>query len=455
MHKPTNTLLRSTAFLTAGCWVVFVIGYMLFPGFTPGNLAGLAVISATAIFGILLTPLASRRAATVMAGTALLLGVGVILNTWLFTTFAGGTADAPVLVNYDEARWWEGALWAAGDASVGEPPMHLFFCDIMGFFLRVFGPTVGVPLIVNVALALGALILCGMLTMKLTQNRGTALIAIISTAAVCYWLAACTLLLKEPMIIFAIALAAYGLISTRRTMAVCLSVAALMLAAARPNYIFVLIAGIAFVPGLKVQPTVRFCSAVLAVGLWYVADSLLYNADVQAILTSNLDSTFSLETPDRMAYFNIIGDYSAAPWYTKLLLLPITAVTQYLIPFPWNFMRDVPFGATELWAHISYPWYAFGAVFVYGLFARLRHESPVTLRLVLWGLGIWLLPCYLFGGSVSRYGLPAVIIVAPLVASTLKHEYKKRPFYIYSALFTVILLIGLLICHHLQTCYSQ
>ena len=37
-------------------------------------------------------------------------------------------------------------------------------------------------------------------------------------------------------------------------------------------------------------------------------------------------------------------------------------------------------------------------------------------RLVLWAMLCWLIPCYLFGGTISRYGLMAVPLVAPAVS---------------------------------------
>lgn len=87
-----------------------------------------------------------------------------------------------------------------------------------------------------------------------------------------------------------------------------------------------------------------------------------------------------------------------------------------------------------------------------------RHEYDMTVpyfrmktvtRLVLWSLVCWLIPCYLFGGTISRYGLMAVPTVAPAVAlAVLGPKYSIRTWMSWAG---VALLVVLVSCYIMQS----
>lgn len=451
-HSP-----RHLALPVAVCVTVLTAMAAIFAGgMTAGNLVGLYIVTLGAIVGTLYVPFSSRGFTWVIAIAATLLGAGIILNCWYYTTGLGGTPEHPVLINWDMVRWWQSALWTLGLDGPPDQFQHLMYCHLLGGLLSVFGTTVAVPMIFNVLLSLSALYLCALTAYKLTANRTTACIAAGCTAAVCYWLAMGTLILKEPLIFSGIILAAYGLVSGRRTMAAAITGAAAILAVARPNSIFFVIIGLLFVPELKKHLTLRIALIVVCMLIWYAANQLFFNSNVEHVISADYRTCIVYSDAQRKPLYALLGEYTELPWYTKVAALPVTILAQFLIPFPWNFERDLPYGLTEVWAHITYPWYIFGAILIFYLATRLwRRDTGRLMRLTLWGVIMWVIPCYLFSGTISRYGLPSVAIMAPAVAVTLQKYYKNRRFYTYLAIFAVIMLVGLLICHHIQMMYVQ
>ena len=118
-------------------------------------------------------------------------------------------------------------------------------------------------------------------------------------------------------------------------------------------------------------------------------------------------------------------------------------------------LRDIDFGISLVYAHIAYPWYLFGGTAIYYTFFDLRRSPALMRAIFLWGVIIWLIPCWSFGGTISRYGLMAVPLLAPAVSLTLTRSLRRRSFIIFSSLFILLVAITLLVCHHLQSGISQ
>ncbi len=69
-------------------------------------------------------------------------------------------------------------------------------------------------------------------------------------------------------------------------------------------------------------------------------------------------------------------------------------------------------------------------------------------RITLWGVAMWLVPCYLFAGTVSRYALPMLPMLAPAVACTLSTSITKRSFMVWSLTFLALIAAALLFINH-------
>lgn len=382
-----------------------------------------------------------------MAVATLLLGAGEILNTWYYTTALGGTPTDPVLINVDSYRWWHDALYRLGDSQGLEAHhSHGVYGGVLAIILFIFGKTVGTALLWSMCLILASLVMCGLITFRLTRNVNTAIIAMISCGAVCYWLTMGTLILKDAFLILAFLTGGYGFLCKRRTFILLTLLSIAMIIVSRRYFAVLIIVGLFMVRFRKINLfVVLACAVACLIGYYLYAE--YHNPD---IASDSLD-VMSLTAPQQMAFYNVFGNYFELPIYLRILLLPINAGVQFLIPFVWTYARDIPFGITEVWAHIGFPWYIFGFVFIYYMISCAKEYNGTLYRLSFFALCCWLLMCIITGGTISRYGLPFVALMAPAVAVTLKKNYKKRRFYLIFGVYVIILSAVLFMSYHLQT----
>ena len=152
-------------------------------------------------------------------------------------------------------------------------------------------------------------------------------------------------------------------------------------------------------------------------------------------------------------YKSLLGDYYNRPIYQRIALLPATAAVQYAVPFPWNFKRDTEFGYSQALNHITWPWYAIGCIILF-YFIWLWRKKSTPLRLwALWAAICWLIPAYLFGGSVSRYVMPFIPILVPLalvVIGELRSHRHITPFKWWATSYAVVLILALTACFFIQ-----
>ena len=391
---------------------------------------------------------------TILVVASALLGIGVIANVYYFTTVSGGTDASPVLHNPDALRNWTHATELLAGEAVTVPKHHGGIGYVYAGLMWLTGRSVTTILVASAACTMITLVCSAVLARRVGGSRRDATVAMGATASVCYLLAAGMIGIKDAWVIMLTALAACSLFVRKGHGAnlplFMFSVA--MIAFLRANYALGIAFGVVFAAWMRGFGRKTLTDSVIALvmcGLcWVAVTALSYTPELSYVAKGNSISAYS---PNQRAFFNIVGDYVAYPEYVKLLLLPVTAITQFLIPFPWNFGRDVVFGYSQIYAHIAFPWFFFGGVFVYWLVARMRRHSPRALVcLVLWGLMLWLVPCYTSQGTVSRYALPAVPLLAPAVASVLIQCRRRRSFVIWMSCYAGIMAVVLVICHHLQ-----
>lgn len=99
-----------------------------------------------------------------------------------------------------------------------------------------------------------------------------------------------------------------------------------------------------------------------------------------------------------------------------LLRLPVSVALQFITPLPWAFGRDVVFGPSAAYAHVSYPWYALGGLILYCLLFRLRSLPRRMAGLLLYGTVLYLITALMTGGTISRYTLPWLPALVPAAA---------------------------------------
>lgn len=450
----SGTTLKSSGIGIAvpAIWMLSAILWLIFPGLTAGNLVALCCITALFTGIALKLPFRSRAAVIIMAVACLLLGSGVILNAWYFTYGHGGTPGSPVLENPDSWRWWHDALYRLGNPSgVEAHPCFGIYGMVLAAVLFVFGQTVGTALLWSMSLILGSLLVVGLTAYRLTSDRRTALLAMACTMAVCYWLSMGTLILKDAFIILAMALTALSLTMTRISFLTVYILAAVMLVLSRPGYLFLMVLGVVVVYFNRRNAGWSVIAIIIGIGLWLLNSRLMAVNSLENVVVNQQALALSFNAPNQMAFYNIVGDYSLLPFYKKVLLLPVSALVQFFIPFPWNFERDTIFGLTQAYSHVAYPWYIFGGILIYYFVICLRKYRSLVYRMAFWGLICWLVPCFVTGGTVSRYGLPMVAIFAPAVAVTILKNQRNKKFYIYLAVYMVLIGAALIVAHKMQT----
>ncbi len=462
-NTPTAVLSRRQRRAADWLWVAYILVVCIgLPYIMPG------VPFWTGRFGLLIVPLAamvcyrytagySIKGEFVLLSASMLLGAGIIANVWYYTTLSGGTDSAPVLVNADMHRTFEDALYYLGYNEHRSSITHSLYSVIIAGVLAVTGPSVTAGLLVNMACTLATLVCVSTLWVNVTGRRSDSWIAMLCTAAVCYLLASGTFLNKDAWTICAMSVAATGLTrpsSPRMFMAVI--VGAIMLFISRMNMLWALVAGIVIMwvfarAPLRHQGWTIAALALIIAMYYYGRYEPGATPQTLMVISPSENIYVSYQADNQMAYYRLFGDYHDHGQFERLLLMPVSAIVQYLIPFPWNYARDTIFGLTEAYAHFGYPWYIFGAVLVYYMCAVWR-RSPVMMRaLTLWAIFIWLIPCWCFGGTISRYGLMAVPLMAPAVAYTIKTSTKRKSMRIYSLIFIILLAATLIVCYHLHT----
>lgn len=156
-------------------------------------------------------------------------------------------------------------------------------------------------------------------------------------------------------------------------------------------------------------------------------------------------------------YFAIIGDYYHYPEWKRLLLLPVTAGVQYVIPFPWLYDYSHATIFTLL-PRFRFMWYFVGgACLHYFLYITILHPKNNNLGMwAWWPLALFMIIAYITGGTVSRYALPLqplFVVIALYVLLNVKRGNYRRSFTIWMIVYAFILLAILVVCYNAQSEY--
>lgn len=394
-------------------------------------------------------------AETIFVVAVMLITIGIMLDANMFSTGQGYSDSFPLLINEDAYRSWINAnAFYEGNWRTA-PLVWNLYGAILAITFIPFGPSIAMALTVSMIAGAVTLLLTTLTAWRLTRSRVVATAALGATAMVAYLMVSATILVKDIWVVMGFAIAAYGLCQWRRTTLWWALGAILAVSFARPNVVLELLVGI-IIMALVTPRTQRsrwpFIAAVTVIGLvvMFVAKSMAVTPTIRYQL-SNSHPFAENTAEDRVAFFNMLGEDAPHSPLQKIILFPILALVQFIIPLPWDFGGDAEFGLTLYMAHFSYPWYLFGAVVVFYLCAAKRSAGDKRLlALTLWGVFCWLIPVYVALGTVPRYALCAVPLMAPAVGAVLVRCRKRRALWIWLAVFAVLMAIGLTIVYHIQ-----
>lgn len=449
-----------------GYILLIILALIMFPGasFFPTLLA---LIGVWVLVSILYRRAPWRNSVgwwTLLIATALM-AVGVIVNVHCFTAQVGATTELPVLLNPDSSRFYNDALYAIG-YSQGVPAdlKNHGYGLLISWLWSFTGVTIVAPLVVNMFAMLLSIILCGGIAWRMLRGetpksgRWIASCAMVMSASVCYFLNSGTLLLKEALLILAFSLITFAMTSlvncsSRRRvnimMMIMFGIGVVILVFLRYTFLFMPIIGaLILVKWQRRQLSMSaifmgICVLGLIISILFYSTLLVFDTTIGIIEGENLADSFFAGDPQHYAYNEVVDGYLSFPWWKKVFFLPLSAAVQYLIPLPWGFADDIHYGYTLAYAHISCPWYAVGCLILYYLLCAARRSPDILRRMTFWGLLMWLVPAYLFAGTVSRYTLPILPMLIPAavyVAALWKtFTTMKRWIWCYS----ILLIIGL------------
>lgn len=394
-----------------------------------------------------------------VVATALI--IGVIANVNYYTTAFGCSDAQPYLQNADANRVWNNALAFYNGTWHDDAFVWNFFGAVISLTFLPGGPSITAALMVSVACGAATMVLTSLIAKCLTDSAKVAVVAMLAVASVCYLMASATILVKDIWVAMCFAAAGYGLCEWRRSSFVWVLMAILLLGLARKNMILALLLGVIITvfpinkKELKSQFVSRIALIIIGIAIIVIAQHLTISPTIAGQLTGTPEYTESHQGA-RHAFYSIIGEETNTDILRKLLLFPVLALTQFLIPLPWDFARDTIFGPTLAYAHFGYPWYLFGIIFVYYMCTAKRVAGTNKLLVMsVWALIVWLIPVYTAMGTVSRYALCAVPLMAPAVAAVVMQCRQRRSFWCWLAFCVVAIGLGLLMIHHLQYSVTQ
>lgn len=443
------------------------VASIAWPGARLSFLLPAAAVCMAAVLGAYrLCPFRSRPGYYILLVGFTLVVCGILWNINYFTVISGGTFSHPVLHNTDAYTDWHQAVSLMyGDSVPDDILAFRNYSYIIALLLGIFGRDIGVPLMFN-ALCYGfAIILFAGITFALTRNKQTSLVAMIVASLMCYLMAQATILIKDVPLTMSVAAVACVMVRWNCRLRVSLSdvlfliVGLVGISLLRPNFLLMLMLG-TFILGIKLPKALssrwlfdsRFVVLFLiSVVLFVVMHSCFNATPVSESVGVNGDNLVFVHPQKVRAWDNILVDaYEDMPVWQRILWLPGSLIVQFLIPFPWNFARDMIFGPTLCVAHFGIFWYYAGAVICFGIVAAWRKLSGAMRRLTIWGVVLTILTAYMTSGRVSRYCLVYLPMLLPLAAYTLCEFRNNKKFRIWMVVFTVVLVPVLFVCHHLQ-----
>lgn len=431
---------------------------LIMPGAPVWQVVVSSVITLTAALGAYsLSPFATRRGVLVVMAAWVLLSVGVIANMWYFTTVQGGTISNPVQSNHDSFYYY--AIKCCEDGlELGTYSPYIWLHCIA---LRIFGYNILVPVTINVIATLLTVITTGYLSGLLAgrDRQRASTIAMAMVASVCYLMAVGTVALKESFCILGMTLVATGMAGinaagNRPRFLALFAIGAMLLASTRIFFLAVVVVGVLMCFPLNRANSgivARCLAIVLFVWALYGLACLLdlNRPPISTVIDKRVDS-YVFYHHHHENYDAFAEKYILMPLWMRLLLLPISAGVQFLIPLFWNASSSLDFGPAMAYAHFGIPWYIVGTLSLYFIIFKSR-KAPFTIsRLTLWAASAWLIPAFTFAGLVSRYGLPCIPVMIPAATTVLMRCTGERNFRIFAVIFGTMIISALIAAYIFQ-----
>lgn len=368
--------------------------------------------------------------------------------------------------------------WALSHYDGRCPSPQVTYCGISMLMVglwKVLGVSVVWPLALNYMCLLLTIVMTGKIAHRLLSSRFTstapstiAASAMLMTALMGFLVSQAMRIQKEAYCALGFALVGYALegmcfttltSKEKRRDTVLFLLGTLIVAFVRTNYVYFIVIGAAMMAFANKCANWKrgTLMAVIALIFTFLFNYLFcYTLEHQYLILEGGETMahdFKIGGAQQ-PYVLIIGDYYFFPKWERLLLLPITAGVQYIIPFPWLYDYSNATVLTLL-PRMRLMWYIVGdACIFYYLYINAVHYKRSNMGMwAWWPLVTFMLMSFITGGLVSRYALPIqplFVVVALYVLLHIKEGNYRRSFSIWMIVYSFILVATLIFCYHTQ-----
>lgn len=389
-------------------------------------------------------------------------GVLLIANLDFFMGHPGAHGGQPYLANWDAAKYW---AFIQSNSTPGRslPPANFSNYAIL---MSPVGAAWGLRGVLGVNSLCVMLTICACGRIARECCRGTEAGPRVSAAAmlmltlVFNFMALGSVLLKDAVVDLAFAGAAAALLVLRdpaRGLRVWPVVAAALCCVAgiwvRPLSGMMLVGLL-----LLLAPWERLLHGKsLATGATFLGLTMLCVVAVLVVNMLMLDpvrdiaaDTVRGEAPDVFSESNrgssltpLISSYPVMPRWERALLLPATMGLQVLLPLPWTFLRHFDYGPSVMLSHFGLPYYLEIGAVLYFLFFGLRRAPRELALTTCTGVLFFAATAYVYGGTVSRYGLMFVPMMLPAAGWVAVRCGRERKLLIWMGAYALLLALAL------------
>lgn len=415
-----------------------------------------------------------------LLAVALALAIYAIYSIKMCTLEAGYSLEMPHLVA-DDGRYYKWALHHY-DGRCPEPKLSFKGLPLFMLWLwHLLGVSIVWPIALNYMFTLLTIVFTGKLACRLlcskfpeTSPSTIAAVAMLLISLMGFFISQGVRIQKEAACALGMTLVGYtlaGLMSGKslnrrdnyRNLAI-FTIGCLLLAMVRTNFTYFAIVGAIMMAFANHRAQWKPASAMAVIAaIITVSFSLLFSYSYGQQLRT-VDGGDAMAQAFKVGiiqqpYLVIMGDYFHYPEWKRLLLLPVTAGVQYIIPFPWLYEGSI-INALSVLPRVRLMWYFVGGVCLhYYLFITIVHYKQSNLGMwAWWPPVVFLIIAYITGGSVSRYILPMqplFVVIALYVLLKVKHGNYRRSFTIWMIVYTFILIAVLIMCYNTQLEYLE
>jgi len=335
---------------------------------------------------------------------------------------------------------------------------------VLSWVFTLFGTHLIFGLIINMLVLFFNIFLISECTLKVTKNLKdfqSSFILLLLTAS---FMATGFLLLKDVFIITSITLSLYASLNLLNNAAakknyVILIISVLIMALFRMTFVWVPVAIFILITFnkrnlIKLLPVVI---TLLILGI-NVGSKLSLKEDTS--IEQDIEFAFSnqvisqrLDSGSTSFISALISGYDNWGIVKKTLYLPITIGIQYITPFNvYDFQQSIEYPYYFISKNYNLLWLLFIgplALFsILNLFKRSKDLNPLLVKITYFGIVLYILPAFIFGGAIPRYAVPFYSLLLPIMAVNLTaiksiKTYKKK-WYRFVGLYVLTFLILLI-----------